>query len=310
MHQNEISDFIFLENNKILTAGYDGCLNEINYKTGESKQIFKHKNWIYEIRISPSKKYLVFSGSKTMDLYIINLETEKLIKVLNGNFNRFKFQFHPIEDVLFYSTDRGSETAWYNIETGEHNRLNIEYSDRKIIGGLFVESFTNSGDLLILTAFSKYYVGNTRYQKVYIGKYLPNESEVTIIASYGFKNDITISKKNNENLFLVVNWQNSALNLNILQLNPHPFLEIQSIRLDPIVSSLYSIDISKDNTLIAATDWDILYFIDSAGNILRKEKGVITKGMKAHFSPSENILVVISHNSSITVWKYEMNSID
>jgi hypothetical protein len=62
---------------------------------------------------------------------------------------------------------------------------------------------------------------------------------------------------------------------------------------------LYSIDISKDNTLIAATDWDILYFIDSAGNILRKEKGVITKGMKARFSPSENILVVISHNSSI-----------
>jgi WD40 repeat protein len=315
MHVNEISDFIFLENKKILTAGYDGYLKEINYDTGESKIIYSHQHWIYRIAISPSKKYLAFSGSKTMNIYILNLETRKVVRVLNGLFDREHFLFHPKKDILFYSRLSSYKIFSYDIVAMKINSHKIFLSKEEAFG-FHLHTFSNSGDTILLTSKFHHYlkvegIPDKAYKKIYLAKLSEDQLSSQIMDSFDLNGTrLLFSRKTYEDFFLMLvdgySLDKSSIYTVQLNMGTSPML-VESNLLNAEDIYWDSISISNKDNLIVLTKNKTIYFADLQGNILHTENVIHNKQMKAKFSPWENILIITSQDSAVSVWKYELN---
>ncbi|SHK32295.1 Dipeptidyl aminopeptidase/acylaminoacyl peptidase [Maribacter aquivivus] len=121
-------------------------LYQMDFLDYSPKLIFKNEEG-YDIgNLSKDEKYLTLSKSlntNDSDLYLLDLATEKKIKINKTQRANSSQDFSPSGDELYYTTDEGSEFSYlmkYNIASGASDTVLTR--DWDILGSYFTENGT------------------------------------------------------------------------------------------------------------------------------------------------------------------------
>lgn len=242
----------------------------------ERKIVLENILEINHLSWSPDKTEIIFSGSdgSYSNLYIYNLEEDKLHKLTDNAYSALYPEWSPDGNKIVYITDKGSETNLDNFRYGSLNiaLLDIEKGTEQLLtikdGSKHINpQFSGDGKNLFFISspdgFSniyRYSFNNDKYYK--LTNVATGVTGITKTSSA-----MSVSKKTGQIVFSV--FDNTEYKLRTLKENESVGQEYEPIR-DEIITSIYLPPLSKaqrgiiENYLDVYTlDWEPLSFTNT-----------------------------------------------